>query len=123
MHLKYFYSLFHKFHHTYKSPEPWDDMYIHPVEAIGYYIILYSPPVVYHMHRISFIIYMIIMGICGVLDHSGIKVDIPFLYNTIDHDNHHARFNVNFSFPFPYMDILHGTYYGTLLSKDALKSK
>ena len=65
---------------------------------------------------------MIIMGLCGVLDHSGVIVEIPLLYNTIDHDYHHSKNNINYSFPFPYMDIIHGTYYGTFLSIDLKKS-
>ena len=34
-------------HHYYKSPQPFDDMYIHPLEALGYYLILYSPAFVF----------------------------------------------------------------------------
>lgn len=112
MHMKYFYRYFHKLHHFYKSPEPFDDMYIHPVEAFGYYCILYAPPFLFRIHYLSFIMYMIIMGICGVLDHSGIDIEVPLLYHTADHDKHHEKFEVNYAFPFPYMDILHGTYDG-----------
>lgn len=143
MHLKWFYVRFHKFHHAYKAPEVWDDMYIHPLEAFGYYCILYAPPFLLQMqwgrmHIISFVLYMIIMGVCGVLDHSGVSFSfwLPFpaissrspksrgnekssnntnwliltLYNTKDHDLHHQLYNVNYSFPFPFMDMLHGTY-------------
>ena len=115
MHMKYFYATFHKYHHFYKSPEPWDDMYIHPLEATGYYCILYGPPFLFSIHYVSFFIYMIIMGICGILDHSGIKFAVPGIYNTVDHDNHHLKFEVNYAFPFPYMDILHGTFDGELM--------
>ena len=38
MHLPWFYVRFHKLHHHYKSPEPFDDLYIHPLEALGYYL-------------------------------------------------------------------------------------
>ena len=111
MHYKFFYTTFHKIHHYYKSPEPWDDMYIHPLEAFGYYCILYSPPFIYHIHCYSFIAYMVVMGICGVLDHSGVRISLPGIYCTVDHSFHHEKFNVNYSFPFPFMDMLHGTYY------------
>lgn len=117
MHTKHFYATFHKIHHYYKSPEPWDDMYIHPLEAIGYYFILYGPPFLFPIHYVSFIGYMIVMGLCGVLDHSGVHFEVPGLYDTVDHDNHHLKFEVNYSFPFPYMDILHGTYDGVFLGK------
>lgn len=122
MHLKYFYAIFHKYHHFYKSPEVWDDMYIHPVEAFGYYCILYSPPFLFHTHIYSFIIYMVIMGLCGVLDHSGIKLGVPLFYNTEDHDLHHSKFNINYCFPFPWMDILHQTYEGSYLGFHFTKS-
>ena len=114
MHLRLFYGIFHKYHHFYKSPEPFDDMYIHPVEAIGYYCILFGPPLIFKIHYISFIAYMIIMGLCGVLDHSGISLACG-IYDTVDHDLHHEKFDVNYSFPFPILDILHGTYHGTYL--------
>jgi len=63
------------------------------------------------LHLYSFIGYMIVMGLCGVLDHSGINIIILGLYKTSDHDKHHSHFNVNYAFPFPLMDIIHGTYY------------
>lgn len=118
MHTKYFYASWHKYHHHYKSPEPFDDMYIHPFEAIGYYTILYAPPFLFHTHLYAFIGYMIVMGVCGVIDHSGIKFHLPGIYNSIDHDNHHVKFEVNYGFPFIYLDILHGTYHGRFCGKE-----
>jgi sterol desaturase/sphingolipid hydroxylase (fatty acid hydroxylase superfamily) len=35
-----------------------------------------------------------------------------------DHDTHHSRFAVNYAFPFPFMDVLHGTYRGTWLGRE-----
>jgi sterol desaturase/sphingolipid hydroxylase (fatty acid hydroxylase superfamily) len=117
MHLKFFYLRFHKIHHHYKSPEPFDDMYIHPLEAFGYYCILYSPPFLFRCHYVAFLLYMVIMGICGVLDHGGIRLNFPGLYCTEDHDAHHELFEVNYAFPFPFMDLIHGTYEGTYLGR------
>mmetsp|Transcript_9828 Transcript_9828/g.9927 ORF Transcript_9828/g.9927 Transcript_9828/m.9927 type:complete len:270 (-) Transcript_9828:111-920(-) len=117
MHIPICYKYLHKYHHYYKSPEPWDDLYIHPIEATGYYCILFCPPFLFSMHVFSYIIYMIIMGTCGVLDHSGIHFSFPYLYNTADHDLHHSKYNVNYAFPFPYMDLLHGTYEGQFLGR------
>ena len=111
MHLEWCYARMHKLHHHYKSPEVWDDMYIHPIEAIGYYCILYGGPFCLSVHVSSFLAYMAIMGVCGVLDHSGIKFSIPYLYDTADHDIHHSKFSYNFAFPFPFMDLLMGTHY------------
>ena len=105
------YKHFHKIHHFYKSPEPFDDMYIHPLEATIYYCILYSPPFLFQIHLYAFVIYMVIMGLCGVLDHSGIPFSIPLLYDTKAHHFHHLKFDVNYGFPFAYLDLLHGTFY------------
>lgn len=115
MHSKLCYKRFHKFHHFYKNPEPFDDMYIHPLEAFGYYCILYAPPFLFRCHISAFLGYMVVMGVCGILDHSGIKFEVPFLYNTVDHDNHHLKFDVNYGFPSPLMDIFHGTYDGLFM--------
>lgn len=123
MHLPFFYKLFHKFHHHYKAPEPWDDMYIHPVEACGYYCILYSPPFLFSTHIFAFLAYMAVMGTFGVLDHSGIKIVLPGLYDTAEHDRHHEKFEVNYSFPFPHMDILHGTFDGEFWGRNYKSSR
>ncbi|CAM9239204.1 unnamed protein product [Choristocarpus tenellus] len=82
MHVPWVYARLHKHHHFYKSPEPFDDMYIHPLEALGYYLQLYSPPFVVYMPAASFAAYMSICGLCGVLDHSGVSFSVPGLYDT-----------------------------------------
>lgn len=32
------------------------------------------------------------------------------VYNTRFHDLHHLKFSVNYAFPFPAMDVVHGTF-------------
>jgi len=59
--------------------------------------------------------YMVLMGACGILDHSGILIHIKGIYNTRDHDDHHLKFDVNYGFPFPFLDMVHGTYEGTYM--------
>lgn len=115
LHSKYLYARFHKIHHYYKSPRPFDDLYIHPLEAFIYYSILYAPPFLFTMHVHAFTIYMIIMGVLGNMDHSGIPFSIPGVYDTEDHAMHHLKFDMNYGFPFPYLDLLHGTYQGRFL--------
>lgn len=111
MHTRWFYSHFHCHHHFYTSPEPFDDLCIHPVEAFGYYCILYAPAMLFRQHWLAFFVYMSWMGICGVLDHSGVRFDLPWLiYSASDHDAHHKYFTVNFGFPSPLIDVLCGTH-------------
>lgn len=110
MHSRYCYAHFHRFHHAYRAPSVFDDMYIHPLEAFGYYCLLYAPPFLFPIRLPSFLLYMAIMGVCGVLDHSGINLRVPYLYHTADHDLHHERVHVNYGFPVMWMDHFHGTY-------------
>lgn len=117
MHTRWCYARLHKYHHHYHSPEPFDDMFIHPLEAFGYYCILYSPAYLLPMHACTFLAYMVVLGVFGVADHSGIRFSLPGLYDTADHDAHHSRFEVNYAFPFPYLDLLAGTYSGTFLGR------
>jgi lathosterol oxidase len=117
LHIGPLYRSFHKVHHYYKAPEPFDDMMMHPLEALCYYCILYSPPFLCTFHVYSFVAYMTLMGLTGTLDHSGIKMTIYGIYDTRDHDKHHSHFNVNFGFPHPFLDILHGTYDGCFMGK------
>jgi sterol desaturase/sphingolipid hydroxylase (fatty acid hydroxylase superfamily) len=58
-------------------------------------------------------VYVCVQGITGVLDHSGINIALFGIYDTKDHDGHHQHFNVNYGFPFPWFDLLHGTFDGT----------
>jgi len=112
MHRPYFYARLHKIHHFHKNPEPFDDLYVHPLEVSGYYCILYSPAFVFGMPVESYWLYMIYMGLTGVLDHSGVQFELPAVYNPNDHAVHHKKFEVNYGFPHPFMDILHGTFEG-----------
>ena len=110
-HLPPVYRHLHKLHHHYTSPQPFDDLMIHPLEAAGYYCILYSPAFVVPQTVLSFVAYMAVMGVLGVVDHCGVRVRLwGGLYDSAEHDEHHRCFTVNYSFPFSFMDRLHGTY-------------
>lgn len=117
MHTRWFYARFHKLHHYYKSPAPFDDMFIHPLEGLGYYCILFGPAVLIPQHITSFLLYMGLMGITGILDHCGVRLALPYVYDTLDHDVHHAKFSVNYGFPFIALDLLHGTYRGHFMGQ------
>lgn len=118
MHTAWLYSHLHRIHHANRAPSPFDDMLIHPLEGFGYYCILYSPAFLVNMHYSGFFVYMSIMGLCGVIDHCGVSLSVPGLYDSVDHDNHHKLNIVNYAFPFPFMDILFGTYDGHFLGRE-----
>ena len=81
MHLPAVYAKLHKFHHHYKAPQPWDDLFIHPLESFGYCLILYSPAFcVPNLPVASFLSYMSIMGVCGILDHCGVRIQVSLFY-------------------------------------------
>jgi len=103
-----------------------------------------SVPFVFPMTVRTFVLYMIVHGLTGVFDHCGIKIELPGVYNSQDHgallsinddrndyrislesylliDNHHKLNNCNYAFPWPYLDLFHGTYVGSFLGKDYKK--
>ena len=81
MHLPAVYAKLHKFHHHYKAPQPWDDLFIHPLESFGYCLILYSPAFcIPNLPVASFLSYMSIMGVCGILDHCGVRIQVRLFY-------------------------------------------
>ena len=109
MHTPALYKRMHKYHHHYKSPRPWDDLFISPAECFGYLCILYSPAYCVGGPTAAFLAYMALMGVTGVLDHSGVNLS-TWGYGVRFHDMHHSMTVVNFAFPFPALDILFGTY-------------
>lgn len=108
MHVPAVYKRWHKLHHHNKRPRPFDDLFIHPLESLGYSLILYSPAVVVGGPLVGFLAYMAIMGVAGVLDHSGVPLSCG-IYDTVAHEMHHVHFVVNYAFPFAALDVLHGT--------------
>lgn len=118
MHIPFFYIRFHKYHHYVKTPNPFDDFFIHPLEAFGYYCLFYSPFFIFDQPISSMILYVFFLGVTGVFDHSGVNFIIPWVYSSIDHDYHHLKTNVNFGFPCIFMDVLHGTYYHNSKTKN-----
>lgn len=83
----------------------------------AYYFILFAPPVLLPIHLHAFYIYMAIHGTTGVLDHTGVRVHVPWLYDTAHHDDHHKLTYANYSFPMPFLDVFHGTFSGTFAGK------
>eukprot|EP00873_Tetraselmis_striata_P026727 jgi/Tetstr1/446991/TSEL_034449.t1 len=123
MHWPPCYKALHKLHHYYKSPKPFDDLFIHPLEACGYYTILYLLPTccLGAMPVADFAAYIALHGLLGVLDHSGITLSLQPLYAVADHDAHHQLFHFNYGFPTTLMDALHGTRHSPGRRSTAMK--
>ena len=152
MHAGPCYRACHKLHHVNTAPAPFDDMVIHPLEAAGYYTIMWSSPFLAHalsfscaagatalgyaraaaqcdvwpqllpgvgsLHVASFCAYIGVLGVAGIVDHSGVRLSLRMhgvpLYDAADHDAHHEYFNVNYGFPTMWMDMLCGTFRGRI---------
>lgn len=110
MHTPLWYGLAHKYHHRAKTPSAFDDLLIHPIEAIGFYFILFSVPLLFPTHILGFLAYFGMHGFSGVMDHSGIALSLGSWYSTRDHELHHGLVSVNFATPFMYWDRIFGTY-------------
>lgn len=109
MHTRVLYAALHKTHHLNTSPTPFDDMLINPIEAAGYYVILYGPAWVLPLGLPAFALYMTALGLAGVADHAGVRLRVG-PYDSSEHDLHHEKFNTNYGFPLMLMDKLCGTY-------------
>jgi sterol desaturase/sphingolipid hydroxylase (fatty acid hydroxylase superfamily) len=92
MHTPFFFRLFHHYHHLKKSPIVFDDLYLHPVEALLYYSVLFAPPFLgIDLHWCALLVYIIVCGSTGILDHCGIALSFFDIYDTRDHDLHHSQ--------------------------------
>ena len=61
--------------------------------------------------RITWFMLLGMMGFqLSLLNHSSSSL----AFTVRHHDNHHLLGNVNFGFPLPFMDILHGTFHGNV---------
>jgi len=110
LHTPLLYARFHKIHHAYQSPEPFDEFMISPLEGTLYQFILWGPAYLFSQSLSAFGVYMLVHGFCGIADHCGIRVRIPYVYDSQFHDNHHRLFNANYGFPWSVWDHVYGTF-------------
>lgn len=94
----------------------WCDLCIYLFEVLGYYVILYSLVFVILMLKASFLAYICVMGVAGVLDYSGVDVVVcvrgcgVVVYDIKFYDLYYVWFNVNYVFLFDFIDRACGTY-------------
>lgn len=70
-----------QYHHYYRHPGPFDDLFSHPLENASYLLLLTSPALLWPLkgglHVATFGAYVASMGLFTMLDHAGLQADIP----------------------------------------------
>lgn len=107
MHRPWLFKRIHWVHHKYKYPVWLDALYEHPLEAAWGAVVLVSPLFVFPIWAYSYFFFMAVMGAHEVLDHAGIKINIPFVATSKAHDDHHLRSNCYFGQLLPWLDVLY----------------
>lgn len=111
---------YHKPHHHFKNPEPWDGYYVHPVETYINMIIFFLPCLLMYDYLglteilIAHSIFIIESGIA----HTGVRIGNTYLDQmTEHHELHHIDSNCNYGT----LGILCDWMFGTLAKKHCLK--
>eukprot|EP00834_Sanchytrium_tribonematis_P002631 NODE_85_length_22232_cov_1.318619.p15 type:complete len:185 gc:universal NODE_85_length_22232_cov_1.318619:10745-11299(+) len=66
LHIPILYKNFHKIHHHYKSPMPFDDLFFHPVEYAVYGWFLLIPLFLFNLTPLEIILYLTPLGLLGM---------------------------------------------------------
>jgi sterol desaturase/sphingolipid hydroxylase (fatty acid hydroxylase superfamily) len=109
MHRPWFFRRIHHLHHRYKTPVWLDALYEHPLEAVWGGIVLLTPVLVFPMWAPGYFVFVGIVGLHEVLDHAGIRIDLPILSKSGSHDDHHRYSSVYYGQLLPWLDAWHGT--------------
>ena len=112
MHRPMFYNTIHKVHHKYKDPMFLDALYEHPIEACYGALILGIPAMVFPIWMPGYFMFVGVVGVHEILDHSGINLNVPFLSKSKHHDIHHQRCHYYFGQLLPLLDdVFHTGWY------------
>ncbi|KAF7494734.1 Fatty acid hydroxylase domain-containing protein 2 [Sarcoptes scabiei] len=112
------YRFVHKIHHHWQAPIAIASIYCHPLEHLVTNLIpVLAGPILMQSHRSTIAIWLIIVHLITLNDHSGYH--FPFMPSPEYHDYHHLAFNQNFG-RMGFLDYLHGTnerYLNSIYSK------
>jgi lathosterol oxidase len=112
LHHPAFFKRFHLAHHRSKFPTAWTSFAFHPVEAIIQALILPVLLIVFPVHWIIFILFLMIMSFFGVFNHLGYEFLPRFLefklgiITASHHHVHHQKVQKNFGLFFNWWDLL-----------------
>lgn len=109
MHSPGLFRRFHHVHHKYKAPMFLDALYEHPLEALYGGCVVVAPLFLFPVCMWGFLVFLSVMGLHEIIDHSGIDVNLPLLSRSWNHDEHHRRSNCFYGQLLPFLDDAHGT--------------
>jgi sterol desaturase/sphingolipid hydroxylase (fatty acid hydroxylase superfamily) len=109
MHRPRLFRAFHHLHHRFKAPMFLDALYEHPLEAVYGGIVLSLPLYVAPVSLWGYLAFFSIVGLHEIIDHSGLKIDLPLLSRSWNHDEHHRRSNCYYGQLLPLLDHAHGS--------------
>jgi sterol desaturase/sphingolipid hydroxylase (fatty acid hydroxylase superfamily) len=109
MHTPAMHRRFHHLHHKFKAPMFLDALYEHPVEAFYGGLVITAPLFMFPVWGVGYFIFLGVMGLHELLDHTGVRLDIPLLAKSKAHDEHHRRYNGYYGQLLPWLDAWHRT--------------
>lgn len=109
MHRPALFRAFHHLHHRFKAPMFLDALYEHPLEALYGGVVLIAPLFVLPISLYGYLLFLGVVGVHEIIDHSGIAIDVPLLSRSRHHDEHHRRSNCYFGQLLPWLDRVHGS--------------
>jgi sterol desaturase/sphingolipid hydroxylase (fatty acid hydroxylase superfamily) len=112
-HKTFLYKLTHSVHHEHESMGTLSLFVMHPMESLGFGVILISILSVFSIDITALLIFLFLNWILGVFAHSGIEPSKGFLANYICmtrfHQIHHENPKCNFGFYTPFLDMVFRT--------------
>lgn len=125
IHKTFLYKFTHKIHHEHESMTLISLYVMHPLEALGFGILLIIILIFYPVDTLALLIFLFLNWVFGVFAHSGIEPSKGELANYICmtrfHQIHHENPTSNFGFYTPFMDMIFKTR--AYLLKKEIKDK
>jgi lathosterol oxidase len=108
-HTAFFFKHIHYVHHKARTPTFVDGLAMHPIEVVTSALVLVSPAFIVPVHIAAFGLYLTLVGVHELLDHSGIRLQIFPMSASTHHDEHHRVVRRCYAQTFTWLDDLFGT--------------